>query len=91
MFPPVPEFARVVERYDHASLAVKRRLDDLAKAEEELRTVSVELASWLKPEDAQPGEVFSVWVGSKLYQACGDIITVRAGGVRAEHKLNQKG
>lgn len=59
---------RLIKAWLGAQESVQRAKSNLNGAECDLSNTQEALAKWLIPEDAKPGEKFSVWFGDSLIQ-----------------------
>lgn len=71
-----------IERWKATRERVERLKRELNGAECEEANAEIDLARWLLPEDAKPGEQIAVWYGDSLFQATGgsEKITIRTRG-----------
>jgi hypothetical protein len=80
------EGERLIKNWLAVRDRVSRAHAEVTKLEKEERDTRKELAKWLKPMDATPGEKIAVWYGDTLVQVhvqnpgFDDIVTVRQRG-----------
>lgn len=63
---PTPSTMDLVNRWTAADTRVVQLNSQLHSAECERDNAVISLGKWLTPEDAKPGEVFNVWIESRL-------------------------
>jgi hypothetical protein len=61
--------SRLISEWLRAQESVERIRESLSSANSSLRHSEEQLAKWLIPEDAKPGEKIAVWFGDSLIQA----------------------
>lgn len=62
------EGARRIERWEQAKKSLERAKSAVNSAECELANATNDLAKWMLPEDAKPGEKIGVWHLDSLIQ-----------------------
>ena len=58
----------LIDRWKATQKEVEAAKRALSRAECDFRNAENELAKWLLPRDAKPGEVFCIWHGRQLIQ-----------------------
>lgn len=59
---------RLIEAWEHAQQRVETARRELSRAGCDLDNAIIALGKWMRPDDAEVGEVFCVWWGDNLIE-----------------------
>jgi len=69
--------ARYVAAYLRAATYLRRRREDVERAERDMVEAETVLGEWILPPDARIGETIAVWEGDSLFAATKTVVGVR--------------